>query len=227
MQNNLPSLSATDLAGSLPLFPGTPGDTLPTSLPLPNFRLKRLLFNRLATPGQLHVYRAECRAGERLRVQMFVPVLPAGGAVAPAFAVVAQSLPYSADMHKLPLDLPAGYSAVVAPPPSELVTPVRDVLTSVHYYPGPSIDTRTLVGGRCYVLVWNPQRHLGKYALQIGHGWPLSWSYWAQLPRYWWQIRGWFGLDRTAAYVAGGALLLGGLIALNVGRRKNKLTIND
>ena len=66
---------------------------------------------------------------------MLVPVLPMGGAVVPAFAVIAQSLPYSADVQKLPLALPAGYSAVVAPPPSELVTAVRDLLTHVDYYP--------------------------------------------------------------------------------------------
>src|SRR5262245_59054285 len=100
-------MAGADLAGSLPVFPKMPGNTLPTSLPLSNFRQKRLLFNRLSYPGQVHIYRAECRAGERLRVQMLVPVLPMGGAVVPAFAVVAQSLPYSADVHKLPFDLPA------------------------------------------------------------------------------------------------------------------------
>jgi hypothetical protein len=39
-----------------------------------------------------------------MRVQMLVPVLPLSGAVVPAFAVVAQSLPYSADTRKLPFD---------------------------------------------------------------------------------------------------------------------------
>jgi len=201
-----------DLAGSTPVFPGIPGGRLNTGLPMADFANKRLLFNRLEQPGQVHVYSAVCRAGDRLRVQMVVPVLPRGGSVIPAFAVVAQSLPYSADVQKLPVDVPAGYSAIVAPPPTELIAPVQDLLTRVRYYPGPVVDTRTLVGGRCYVVVWSPHNHMGKYVLQIGRAWSWRWTYWAQIPRFWWQIRGWFGLDRSAAYgMAAGALIVGGV----------------
>lgn len=210
--------AGTDLAGSLPVFPKIPGDSLATSLALSSLRRKQLIFNRLAQPGQIHVYSADCRAGERLRVQMFVPVLPLGGSVVPAFAVVAQSLPYSADVQKLPVELPAGYSAVVAPPPGELLTPVSDMLTRVRYYPGPLIDTRTLVGGRCYIIVWSPHNHLGKYVLQVGTNWPWKWTYWLQLPLFWWLIRGWFGLSRIAAYWVVGALLLIGTILLRIFR---------
>lgn len=214
--------TGTELAGSLPLFPKIPGNSFATSLALPDVRRKQLLFNRLAQPGQIHVYRADCRAGERLRVQMFVPVLPLGGSVVPAFAVIAQSLPYSADMQKLPLELPAGYSAVVAPPPGELHTPIRDMLTRVRYYPGPLIDTRTLVGGRCYILVWSPHNHMGKYVLQIGNTWPWRGSYWLQIPLFWWLIRGWFGLSRLAAYWTVGGLLLLGAILWRLFRRTKR-----
>ncbi len=217
-----PAVAGTDLAGSLPVFASLPGAKLAESLPLPDFRSKRLVFNRLGAPGQVHVYSAECVAGERLRVQMFVPVLPLGGAVVPAFALVAQSLPYSADVRKLPVELPAGYSAVVAPPPTDLVQPVEDILTRVRYYPGPTIDTRTLVGGRCYVVVWSPHQHMGKYVLQLGSAWPTRAAYWVGLPLYWWQIRGWFGLSRAAAYYAGAAL--GGIatlgLLLRIGKRE-------
>lgn len=200
--------AGTDLAGSLPLFPKIPGDSIATSLALPDLRRKQLLFNRIAHPGQVHVYSADCRAGERLRVQMFVPILPLGGSVVPAVAIIAQSLPYSADIQKLPLELPAGYSAVVAPPPGELLTPISDMLTRVRYYPGPLIDTRTLVGGRCYIVVWSPHHHMGKYVLQVGTTWPWKWTYWVQLPIFWWLIRGWFGLSRQMAYWVVGTLLL-------------------
>jgi len=213
---------ATDLAGSLPMFPGTPGDSFTSSLPLPDFRQKRLIFNRLNQPGQVHVYRVECRAGERLRLQLFVPVLPLGGSVAPSFAVVAKSLPYSADVRKLPLNLPGGLSAVVAPSPSDLVQPVQDVLTGVRYYPGPIIDTKALISGRCYVIVWSPQNHMGKYVLQTGHRWPLAWSYWAQIPRFWWQIRGWFGLSRMAGYLTMLGVLLLALLVATLGRKRLK-----
>ncbi len=217
----LAARTGADLAGSLPEFPGIPGSTLPTSLSVASFQQKRLLFNRLGQPGQVHVYRADCRAGDRIRVQMLVPVLPVGGAVVPAFAVVAQSLPYSADVHKLPFTLPAGLSAVVAPPPTELVTPVADALTNVRYYPGPTIDTKTLVGGRAYIVVWSPHNHMGKYVLQIGNRWPMRWTYWAQLPLFWWQIRGWFGLSRAAAYVViAGIVGIGALTFAALRRRK-------
>lgn len=212
------AITGTDLAGTQPVFPGLPGEKLADSLSIGEVRTKRLIFNRLRAPGQVHVYSAECVAGEQIHVQMFVPVLPLGGAVVPAFAIVAQSLPYSADVRKLPLELPAGFSAVVAPPPSDLVQSVEDILTHVRYYPGPIVDTRTLVGGRCYIVVWSPHKHMGKYVLQVGHRWPTAVGYWVRVPSYWWQIRGWFGLSRLAAYYAG-ALVVGVATAAILRRR--------
>jgi hypothetical protein len=144
---------------------------------------------------------------------MLVPVLPLGGAVVPAFAVIAQSLPYSADVHKLPIDLPVGYSAVVAPPPNQLVLPLRDRLTGAQFYPGPAVDTHTLVSGRCYIVVWSPHNHMGKYVLQSGYSWPWQSTYWLRTPWFWWQIRGWFGQSRAAAYAVLGGLFVGGLVA--------------
>jgi hypothetical protein len=208
-----PPPPSVELAGSRPMFTGIPGGQLIDSLPLPDFSQKRLIFNEFSRPGQVHVYSAECHAGDRLRAQMYVPVLPRGGSVVPAFAIVGQSLPYSADIHTLPLDLPHGYSAIVAPPPSELLQPVQDVLTRARYYPGPMVDTRTLVGGRCYLVTWSPHNHMGKYVLQVGQRWPWRLTYWMRLPLFWWQIRGWFGLSRSGAYTAGSALLLGFLLA--------------
>ncbi len=157
-----------DLAGSLPEFPQHVGGSLTDSAEIAGFRAKRLIFSRLDQPGAVHVYSAKCQAGERLRVQILIPVLPLGGGLSPAFAVVAQSLPYSADVHKLPFALPAGYSAVVAPPPGDFTSPVEDRLTHVRYYPGPVVDTRTLVSGRCYIVVWSPRNQMGKYALAGG-----------------------------------------------------------
>jgi hypothetical protein len=135
-------------------------------------------------------------------------VLPRGGAASPALAVIAQSLPYHGEETQLPFALPAGYSAVVVSPPRALLAPVRDLLTRVSYYPGPVIDTRTLVGGNCYIAVWSPQNQMGKYALHVGQRWPWSWRYWLGVPGYWWKIRGWFGMSRMAAYVAMGVLLV-------------------
>lgn len=213
-----PRLSA-DLAGSTPLFVRNVGATLVTSSEMDDFRQQQLIFNQIDQPGRVHVFRADCRAGERLRVQLLTPVLPGGGAVTPAIAVIAQSLPYDTEEIKLPFSLPAGYSAVVAPPPKTLLAPVCDVLTRVSYYPGPVIDTRTLVGGRCYIAVWSLQHKMGKYALHVGHSWPWSWRYWLGVPRYWWLIRGWFGMSRWAAYVAAGGLLLLTLLACTLLRR--------
>ena len=208
-----PIFPGVDLAGSSPHFPGLPGDRLLTATRLGSLGEKRLIFNQIDTPGQVHVYRAECSAGERLRVQMFVPVLPRGGAAVPAFAIIGQSLPYSAEGQKLPVDLPKGYRAIVAPPPGELHQPIEDLLTRVRYYPGPVIDTRSLVGGTCYLAVWSPHNHLGKYVIQTGHRWPLRLTYWASIPYFWWQIRGWFGLNRSGAVSAVIGVALVGLLA--------------
>lgn len=223
-----PTRTAIDFAGCKPAFPPLPGGSLQSSLRLSDFHSRRLIFNRLGQPGQVHVYSADCRAGERLRVQLLVPMLPIGGAVTPAFAVVAQSLPYSADAQKLPISLPAGYSAVVATPPTHLVAPMQDILTRARYYPGPVIDTRALVSGRAYIVVWSPHHHMGKYALQVGHRWPLHWTYWMQLPYYWWRIRGWFGLNRAAMTLAfAAALLLIALILAYVSSRRTRVELSS
>src|SRR5688572_24392064 len=126
-----PPRLSSDLAGSTPVFARDVGSTLVTSAEMDNFRQRHLIFSYLDRPGRMHVYRADCRAGERLRVQMLTPVLPNGGAVIPAMAVIAQSLPYDDEESRLPLPLPAGYSAVVASPPRSLLAPVRDLLTRV------------------------------------------------------------------------------------------------
>jgi hypothetical protein len=207
-----PRLSS-DLAGSTPFFGGEVGGTFVTSADFGGFRQRHLIFGQLDRPGRVHVYRADCRAGERLRVQLLTPVLPGGGALTPAMAVIAQSLPYTGEEAKLPFPLPAGYSALLVSPPRELLSPVRDLLTRVRYYPGPVVDTRTLVGGRCYIAVWSPQSRMGKYALHVGYRWPWSWRYWLGVPGYWWKIRGWFGLSRMAAYALVGILLVTILLA--------------
>jgi hypothetical protein len=190
------SILSAELAGCVPVFPGEIGDTLAQSAELDTLRRRQIIFGRINQPGRVHVYSAECTAGERLRIQLLAPKLPFGRGLAPSFAVVAQSLPYSADTQKLPFDLPAGYSAVVAPAPGTLSAPTRDPLTRTEYYTGPLIDTRTLVGGRCYIVVWSPTGQIGKYALRVGWAWPWRFAYWLRLPFFWWQIRGWFGAGR-------------------------------
>jgi hypothetical protein len=214
-------------AGSVPEFPDEVGPDLTHSHEVSDFRLKRLIFGRFDRPGEVHVYSANCHAGGRLRAQSLIPVLPMGGGLAPAFAVVAQSLPYSADVHKLPLKLPGGYSAVVAKPPVELIVPIQDRLTKAEYYPGPVVDTRTLVSGRCYIIVWSPQNKMGKYAMQIGHQWPLHWAYWLRTPLFWWRIRGWYGLSRASAYFAAAALVASSVTVLGMTRRVRRMRADD
>ncbi len=219
-QTNPASVPGIDLAGSRPTFPGLPGDKLVNGLPIEDFHQKRLIFNQIDTPGQVHIYKTDCQAGERLRAQMFVPVLSRGGSALPAFAIIGQSLPYSADTQKLPVELPQGYSAIVAASPSQLLQPVEDLLTRARYYPGPIIDTRTLVGGKCYLAVWSPHNQMGKYVIQTGHRWPLRVTYWASIPLFWWQIRGWFGLSRAGAVGALAGVALVGLIVAWLVKKK-------
>ena len=53
-ENNSPLavMSGADLAGSLPTFPKLPGNTLPTSLVMTNFRQKRLLLTGWPIQGK-------------------------------------------------------------------------------------------------------------------------------------------------------------------------------
>lgn len=215
-----------DLAGSYPVFPRAPGNRLGSALTLTDFRKKRLLFQHFDDSESIHVYQADCRAGERLRVQMVYPILEKERTAEARFAVIGQSLPYSADIQDLPLQLPTGFRAVVAPQMNEWRAPVTDILTRASYYPGPIIDTRVLVSGRCYIMVWTTEKQPGKYVLQVGHRWPLRWSYWAQVPLYWWSIRGWFGLSRAAAYALGAGIVIGLLTAWMIAKRGKKGELN-
>jgi len=108
LTNTLAVRTNSDLAGSLPEFPGVPGSTLPASLPVRGFQQKRLLFNRLGQPGQVHVYRTDCRAGDRLRVQMLVPVLPLGGSVVPALPWWRRACPTAPTYISCPSACPLG-----------------------------------------------------------------------------------------------------------------------
>lgn len=202
-----------DLARSRVRFPAQPGSTPATSLNLPDLRHKQLIFNQLELPGRVHVYRADCPAGARLRVHVLTPHLQTGRAVTPAVAVVAQSLPYHAAGADLPIPLPAGYSAVTLMPPDELLIPAKDWLTGALYYSGPIVDARTLVGGRCYVVVWSPDNAMGRYMLQVGYAPQSRGRAMLQAPWVWWRVRGWYGKSRrTAVWLPAALLLLGAML---------------
>jgi hypothetical protein len=63
----------------------------------------------------------------------------------------------------------------------------------------------------------------------VGYRWPWHWTYWSQLPRFWWQIRTWFGLSRAAAYWAGAGLLLAGVLGISwlAGRKPKAVQSSD
>ena len=219
------------LLGWRALFPRSVGATPATSADLGDFRHGQLLLAQLAQPGQAHVYRAECRAGERLRVQAWTPLLARGAMVTPAVAVVAQGMPNAAAVPSavgapsvmpsvmLPVKLPAGYGVVAQMPPKTLLDPVTDRATGARFFAGPTIDTRTLVGGRCYIVVWSPTHGLGKYGLRVGSRPRARWQGWLGWPRLWWQVRGWCGLSRWSAYGFLAALLLLGWLLRRARRR--------
>jgi len=69
-------------------------------------------------------------------------------------------------------------------------------------------------------VVWSPRNQMGKYALQVGHHWPLSSLYWLKTPVFWWRIRGWYGLSRTAAYMAATSALAGLAVAWALFKRR-------
>lgn len=205
-----------DLARSRVRFLAQPGSTVATSLKLNDLRHKQLIFNGLDHPGRVHVYRADCPAGARLRVHVLTPQLQTGRAVTPAVAVVAQGMPYAAGAD-LPISLPAGYSAVTLMPPEELIVPAKDWLTGALYYSGPIVDARTLVGGPCYIVVWSPDNGMGRYLLQVGHAPQPRWRAALQAPWVWWRVRGWYGKSRrTAIWLATALILFGAMLIMLV-----------
>ncbi len=205
-----------DWARSRVRFPAQPGSTAASSQVLHDLHRKQLIFNQIDLPGQVHVYRADCPAGARLRVHVLTPCLQTGRALTPAVAVVAQSLPYHASRVELPIALPAGYSAVTILPPEELITPVKDWLTGALYYSGPIVDVRTLVGGHCYIVVWSPDNGMGRYLVQVGYEPQARWRALLQAPWVWWRVRGWYGASRRGAAWLLAALLLFGLLLVVV-----------
>ena len=210
------------LAGSLVRLLHGAGGTLAAATPLTDVARCQVILNRFDHPGRAHVYRADCPAGTRLRVQLLTPALPMGRALTPAVAVLAQGAPAGGETLKPPVAIPAGYSAQTLAPPKLQPSVQTDSLTGAGFFPGHAIDTRTLVGGRVYVVVWSPDNLMGKYVIQIGHIPIHDWGQWLLAPWIWWRVRGWFGLSRTAAYVTLAALVLLVLIALPGGRRDKR-----
>jgi len=90
------SVPGVDLAGSVPVFGSRPGSRLTDGVSFADFSRKRLIFGDFTRRGETHVYRVNCKAGDRLRAQLFVPVLPRGGAVLPTFAIIGAGIPVAA-----------------------------------------------------------------------------------------------------------------------------------
>lgn len=190
---------SSELTASHARFLSAVGATLATATDLGDPARKQAIYSALDRPGAVHVYRLDCPAGQRLRVQVLAPILQAGRALSPAVALLAHGVRSGVGQLTLPLNLPGGYAAVAVEPPAKLTLPQVDRWTGARFYAGPLIDERTLVGGRCYIVVWSPDKQLGKYLLQVGYarrqgrlGGLLAW----------WRVRGWFGMSRAAGYVA-------------------------
>jgi hypothetical protein len=215
------------LAGSMVRFPAGAGGTLAAATPLGDVARCSVVFNQIDHPARVHVYRADCPAGTRLRVQALMPALSAGRAVAPAVALLAQGAPGGSDGLKPPVMIPAGYSAKVLAPPKLQPSAQVDALTGASFLAERAIDTRTLVGGRVYVVVWSPDNLMGKYVLQIGYAPVHEWGQWLSAPWVWWRVRGWFGLKRTAAYMVLAVVLLLALLALLGWNRRRRQPATD
>lgn len=203
-----------ELAQSRPRFLRDAGRTPATATPLADVTTKQTIFGMLDQPGSVHVFRADCPAGQRLRAQVFAPSLQGGRALVPALALVAQGVRTGVDGPEIPVPLPAGYGAVSVAPAAKLADPLVDRLTGAQFFAGPLVDEVTLVGGRCYVVVWSPDKQPGKYLLQVGYA-PSRVGRLA-IATAWWRIRGWFGLSRTGGVVAllAAALVIGLVLRL-------------
>lgn len=205
----------------MPRFPRQTGALPATATDIGDLTPKQTIYNTLDRPGAVHVYRADCPAGQRVRVQALAPVLQNGRALTPAVAVMAQGLRTGAVDVDLPVTLPAGYTAVALAPPAKLENLQKDWWVGASFFNGPVIDDRTLVGGRCYIVVWSPDKQPGKYVLQVGHvpGQGRLAALWA-----WWRIRGWFGLSRRmgVAAVIVALLVLWLLFALVTGKSRRR-----
>ena len=158
------------LAGSLVRLLRGAGVALASATSLTDVTRCQVILNQFDHPGRAHVYRADCSAGTRLRVQLLTPALSVGRALTPAVAVLAQGIPAGGDALKLPVTVPAGYSAQTIAPPKRQTRMQTDALTGAGFFPGRAIDTKTLVGGRVYVVVWSPRQSDG----QVCHA---DWTY--------------------------------------------------
>lgn len=203
--NRAPHTTTSELTASLACFPSGVGPSLATATNLGDPTAKQVIYGALDRPGAVHVYRFDCPAGQRLRVQVLAPILQSGRALSPAVAVLAQGVRSEPGDVALPLTPPAGYAVITVEPPARLTAPLVDRWTGARFYAGPLIDQRTLVGGRCYIVVWSPDKQPGKYLLQVGYA--RRQGRLAGLFA-WWRIRGWFGMSRVAGYVAVAVALL-------------------
>ena len=143
------------------------------------------VMGELQTPDDIDVVTFDYKAGDRFKVEVFIPAHNELRTFSPNIALVGPGLPQPSV--KLPFDLPRGMGAVVAT--SDSTFDYFDVFTQVTYFPRAKIDMPLPQTGRYFVVIWGKPVGMARYALDIGVMENFAPAVVARYPINWYEVR--------------------------------------
>ena len=158
------TLNAKSAQAEIPII--EPGDygLLHDAQPVADPRHNSFVMGTLYSADDVDVVSFDYNEGEPFNAQLYVPVHPDLAGFSPNIVLIGPGLP--APNGHLPVELPAGYGAIVAGSNASYV--FFDVFTQIAFYPRANIALRMPRSGRYYMAVFGTAMGRSIYALDIG-----------------------------------------------------------
>jgi hypothetical protein len=161
-----------------PLSPKDEIHGLDTAFAVPNPTKSWTLYRELHHEGEAEYYKLHLRAGERLKISLFVKEIESG--FSPHLIVMAQDLPMDDSLPSF-IEKPEGFGSVTLAP-SIPENRAYEPFTPTSYYYLIDVDDVVSLEGDYYVVVYEPASEEGKYGMAIGYREEFTLSEWLLIP---------------------------------------------
>jgi hypothetical protein len=172
------SLFSSHVWAHTPLSPTDEIHSLDTAFAVPNPTKSWTLYRELHHEGAAEYFRLHLRAGERLRVSLYVKEIESG--FFPHLIVMAEDLPMD-NMLPAFIEKPEGFGSVTIAP-SIPEKREHEPFTPTSYYYLIDIDDTVSTEGDYYVVVYEPASDEGKYGMAIGYKEEFTLAEWVLIP---------------------------------------------
>ncbi|MFX0200382.1 MAG: hypothetical protein ACFFCW_30050 [Candidatus Hodarchaeota archaeon] len=149
-----------------------------TALEVPNPTKSWTLYRELHHEGEAEYYKLALKAGERLRISLYVKELD--GDFSPQLAVMGEDFGLDDDFPSS-LEKPEGYGAIIF---NSTIPENREYepFTPTSYYYLIEVDLPIIEKGEYYVAVFEPHLEEGKYGIALGYKEEYTLSEWVMIP---------------------------------------------